>query len=104
MQTDSVLPDSYVFSPVLRQKSQTWSPDIDIHAVILNLALRGSGSDGGDTQVSSIQVLLSPLAVVRLVVSLQNRLLVKLLKERRQKGWATVTEHKTNQYVRKLKM
>lgn len=86
MQTDSVLPDSYGFSPVLRQKSQTWSPDIDIHAIILNLALRGSGSDGGDTQVSSIQVLLSPLAVVRLVVSLQNCLLVKLLKGRQQKG------------------
>lgn len=65
-------------------KSQTWSSNIDVHAVALNLALRRSWSNGGDAQVSSIQVLLSPLAMVRLVVSLQDRLLVDLLKEREQ--------------------
>lgn len=82
--TDSVglfRPPAVVFCfPLRRKKSQTWSPDVHIHAVALNLALRGSGSDGGDSQVSSVQVLLGPLAVVRLVASLQNGLLIKLLK------------------------
>ena len=70
---------------MVSNQSPTWSPDIDIHAVILNLALRGSGSNGGDAQVSGIQVLLRPLAVVRLIVRLQYSLLVKLLKQRQQR-------------------
>ena len=73
----------------------TWSPDIDVHAVVLDLALRGGGSDGGDAQVSGVQVLLGPLAVVRLVVHLQDRLLVKLL-EQGQRG---VREFKSNHSV-----
>lgn len=66
------------------EQSPTWSPDIDIHAVILNLALRGSGSNGGDAQVSGVQVLLRPLPVVRLVAHLQYSLLVKLLEQGQQ--------------------
>lgn len=65
----------------LESTSQTWSPDIHVHAVALNLALRWSRCDGGDAQVSSIQVLLSPLAMVRLVVSLQDCLFIDLLGE-----------------------
>lgn len=65
-------------------QSPTWSPDIDIHAVILNLALRGCGSNGGDAQVSGVQVLLRPLPVVCLAVHLQYSLLVKLLKQGQQ--------------------
>lgn len=75
----------------MRLLSPTWSPDIDIHAVIFNLALRRCGSNGGDSQVSGVQVLLRPLAVVRLVVHLQYSLLVKLLKQwtdsRRLSNW-----------------
>lgn len=67
-----------------KDPSPTWSADIDVHAIALNLALRGCGSDGRDAQISSVQVLLGPLPVVRLVVHLQYRLLVKLLEQRRQ--------------------
>lgn len=57
----------------------TWSPNVDIHAAVLDLALRRRGGDGGDAQVSSVQVLLSPLPMVRLVVGLQYSLIIKLL-------------------------
>lgn len=63
-------------------KLPTWSPHVDVHAVIFNFALRRSGSDGGDAQVSGVQVLLGPLAVVRLVANIKHSLLIKLLKHR----------------------
>lgn len=69
----------FTASDVFSVQSPTWSPDVHIHAVILNLALRGCGSDGGDAQVGSVQVLLCPLAVVRLVVRLQDSLIIVLL-------------------------
>lgn len=62
----------------------TWPSHVDIHAVVFDLPLRGSGSDGGDAQISGVQVLLGPLAVVRLVVGVQHRLLVKLQKNHTQ--------------------
>lgn len=57
----------------------TWSPYVDVHAVVLDLPLRGCGGDGGDTEISRIQVLLGPLAVVCLAIQVQYRLLLKLL-------------------------
>lgn len=64
----------------------TWPSHVDIHAVVFNLPLRGSGSNGGDAQISGVQVLLGPLAVVRLVVGVQHRLLVKLQKKSHAAG------------------
>ena len=78
-------------------KSPTWSPHVDIHAVVLTLALRGCGSNGGDAEVGSIQVLLGPLAVVRLVVHVQHGLLIKLLKHRQQEVRQGDAEFKLNQ-------
>lgn len=76
-------------------KLPTWTPHVDIHAVVLNFALRGSGSDGGDAQVSGVQVLLGPLPVIRLVVNVENSLLIKLIQHQRQEE----TEFKSNKYL-----
>jgi len=77
-----------MFPNTASPQSPTWSPDVDVHAVVLNLALRRRGSDGGDAQVGGVQVLLRPLAVVRLVVHLQDRLFVKLIEKGTASGRA----------------
>lgn len=56
----------------------TWSSDIHIHAVILDLSLRRGRSDGGNTQVSCIQMLLCPFPVVSVISQIQHGLLLKL--------------------------
>lgn len=72
----------------------TWSPYVDVHAVILDLALRGCGGDGGDTEISRIQVLLGPLAVVRLVIQVQHHLLLKLLEPDQGVDGQSISSHR----------
>ena len=62
-----------------KAESLTWTPYVDIHAVCIDLALWWGRGHGGDAEVGSIQVLLSPLPVVRLVIRVgQHRLLLEL--------------------------
>lgn len=52
--------------------------DVDVHAVVLDLALWWSRSHRVQPQVSGVQVLLCPLPVIQLTSHVQNRLLLKL--------------------------
>lgn len=77
---------------VFEYSNLTWSSDIDVHAVVLVLALRRRGGYGGDPQVSCVQVLLSPLPMVLLVLQIQYRWLLKL------------THTQTHEYTQAVKM
>lgn len=63
---------------MLNVQALTRPADVDVHAVVLDLALRWRRSHRVQTQVSGIQVLLRPLAVIQLSGHVQNGLLLKL--------------------------
>lgn len=68
----------YVSNMMLKVQALTRPADVDVHAVVLDLSLRWRRCHRVQTQVSGVQVLLRPLAVIQLTGHVQNGLLLKL--------------------------
>lgn len=65
-------------------RSLTRPADVDVHAVVLDLALRWCRSHRVQAQVGGVQMLLCPLPMIQLSRHVQNGLFLKLHKNTRR--------------------